>query len=159
MALDGTPCRFIQKASEEPQLCVLMNKTRCLSFLFNVKSPWTVTGTKRIFTCVGTPGSWIICWRLCSFLKLPRVTRSRESTLIYSLVLWVQPSLLFVLMCNHSWGMCSRKEREGAGGTEGGKERERETDAIHGAEAVHSRRHMDVLSLQFLIRKSRLCWQ
>lgn len=103
---DGTPLLFniYSKASEGPMLCVLMNKTRCLSFLFNVKSPWTVTGTKRIFTCAGTQGSWIICWRLCSFLKLPRVTCSIESALIYSAALRVSPSLLFVLMCHHSWG-------------------------------------------------------
>lgn len=72
-ASDGTPRLFniYSAASDGSLLCVLMNKTQCLSFLFNVKSPWTVTGTKRIFTCVETPGSWIICWRLCSFQKLP----------------------------------------------------------------------------------------
>lgn len=108
-ASDGTPLLFniYSKASEGPLLCILMNKTRCLSSLFNVKSPWTVTGTKRIFTCTGTLGSWIICWRLCSFLKLPHVTCSIESALIYSAALGVSPSLLFVLMCHHSWGMTS----------------------------------------------------
>lgn len=90
-ASDGTLglINIYSEASQGPPSCVLMNKTRCLSFLFNVKSPWTVAGTKRIFTRFGTPGSWIICWRLCSFLKLPRVTCSGESVLIYSPLLWV----------------------------------------------------------------------
>lgn len=103
-------CLIFIQTSEGPVLCILMNKTRCLSFQFNVKSPWTVTGTKRIFTCAGTPGSWIICWRLCSFLKLPRVTCSIESAFIYSTALRVSPSLLFVLMCHHSWGMRNTEE-------------------------------------------------
>lgn len=59
---------FIQKASEEPVLCVLMNKTRCLSILFNVKSPRTVTGTKRILTASGhlgvglSAGGFVVLW-------------------------------------------------------------------------------------------------
>lgn len=60
---------FYSKASEGLLLCVLMNKTRCLSFLFNIKSLWTVTGTMGEYLLVLghqgdglSAGSFVVLW-------------------------------------------------------------------------------------------------
>lgn len=95
------------EASEGLLLCVLMNKTRCLSFLFNIKSPWTVTGTMGEYLLVlGHQGDGLSAGGLCSFLKLPPCDMFRGEC---SYLLSTPVCIALLIVCSHVPQCASRE--------------------------------------------------
>lgn len=79
-----------------------MNKTRCLSFLFNIKSPWTVTGTMGEYLLVLghqgdglSAGGFVVLWSFPVWHVPGRALVFTLRSCVYS------PALLFVLVCHN----------------------------------------------------------
>lgn len=64
----------------------------------------------RIFTCVGTPGRRIICWRLCSFLKLPPCDMFQGEC---SYLLSAPVCIALLIVCSHV-PQCAPGETDGS---------------------------------------------
>lgn len=113
---DTSPLIFIQPIRHllrEPTLfCVLMKKT---SSVFSAKSPWTVTGTRRISTSVEAQGTWCCAAGGVGFLDVafPCDMLYREMSDLLS----SPPRITLFMVCSYVPPLLPYRGRKGGGPT------------------------------------------